>query len=77
MGETKRLIIEAMKELHKAGKEDVTPQHVSKHLGYNANSKDGQNISRTMQRMAENLDLKKTRYGFYKYEEPDLNHNFF
>lgn len=77
MGETKRLIIEAMKELHKAGKEDVTPQHVSKHLGYNSNSKDGQNISRTMQRMAENLDLKKTRYGFYKYEEPDLDHNFF
>ena len=27
----------AMKELHKAGKEDVTPQHVSKHLGYNSN----------------------------------------
>jgi hypothetical protein len=77
LGETKKLIIDAMQELHKAGKEDVTPQNVSKHLGYNSNSKDGQNISRTMQRMAENLDLKKTRYGFYKYEEPDLDHNFF
>lgn len=77
LGETKKLIIEALKELHKAGKEDVTPQQVSKHLGYNSNSKDGQNISRTMQRMADDLDLKKTRYGFYKYEEPDLNHNHF
>jgi len=77
IGETKRLIIEAMKELHKDGKEDVTPQHVSKHLGFNSNSKDGQNISKTMQRMANDLDLKKTRYGFYKYEELDPNNNFF
>jgi hypothetical protein len=77
LGDTKKLIIEAMKELHKAGKEDVTPQHVSKHLGFNSNSKDGQNISRTMQRMAGDLDLKKTRYGFYKYEELDLNHDHF
>ena len=77
LGDTKKLIIEAMKELHKADKEDVTPQQVSKHLGYNSNSKDAQNISKTMQRMAGDLDIKKTRYGFYKYEELDLNHNHF
>lgn len=77
LGDTKKLIIEAMKELHKADKEDVNPQQVSKHLGYNSNSKDAQNISKTMQRMAGDLDIKKTRYGFYKYEELDLNHNHF
>ncbi len=77
LGETKKLIINAMQELHKAGKEDVTPQNVSKHLGYNSNSKEGQNISRTMQRMADDFDIRKTRYGFYKYEEMNLNHNHF
>jgi hypothetical protein len=71
LNENRRVIIEAMEKLAKLedGKQ-VSPKNVNDLLGFNGTSKEGKNISRTMQRMADMMEIHKLTYGKYELNRP-------
>jgi len=67
LNDNKKEILNAMKTITSHGGEQVKPSHVIKHCGYNANSKEAKNISKTMQRMKNNFELiQGSSYGTYR-----------
>ena len=77
MNENRKLILDAMKSLKDGGVSEVRPSDVIKYYGEKATSKKGKNISRTMQRMADDFEIQSLpKYGFYSLITPeDLNKN--
>ena len=73
--ENRKIIIDAMKYFaDKEGKKDVRPLDIIKYYGYTAQSKQGKNISRTMQRMAINFEIMSgVKYGYYNLKNLDEN----
>ena len=77
LNENRKVIIDAMTELAKQGGVKVRPKDVNETLGFSNTSKEGKNISRTMQRMAYNLEItKSTTFGRYELNS-SLNHEDF
>jgi RecA-family ATPase len=78
LNENREVIIKAMTELSKLHKGDkVRPKDVNDLLGFATTSKEGKNISRTMQRMANNLEItKSTTFGRYELNSSQDHNNF-
>ena len=78
LNENREVIIKAMTELSKVRKGGkVRPKDVNDLLGFNGTSKEGKNISRTMQRMAYNLEItKSTTFGRYELNSSIEHDNF-
>ena len=76
LNDNRKEILNAMREITSHGGEQVKPSHVIKHCGYNANSNEAKNISKTMQRMKNNFELiHGSKYGTYRIPEdvkPDI-----
>ena len=77
INENRKMILDAMKELKRTGKKEVRPNDIQKFYSETANSKKGKNISRTMQRMADDFEINRTpKYGYYTLiDMNELNHD--
>ena len=77
INENRKMILDAMKELKRTGKKEVRPNDIQKFYSETANSKKVKNISRTMQRMADDFEITRTpKYGYYTLiDMNELNHD--
>ena len=77
LNENRKEVLDAMKKITEDGLKEMRPSDVIKYCGYPSNTKEANNISKTMQRMKNDYELQSgAKYGTYKLPRDinEINH---